>query len=273
MDHGIGAADGRLDGADAVIHLAAITGAASTHDRESETFDVNYHGTENVLRAVRKFDVDALAFASSCNNYGRTEHRELDETVETNPINPYAKAKQRAEDEIREYAEEYDINATALRLSTNYGYAPGVRFNLVVNTFVFRALTGRPLTVYGDGLNWRPFIHVEDAARAFADAVANPERWSEFVYNVGANAENYRIEDVAEAVQGELDRDLEITYLEEKRPGPSYHVSFDRLAETGFELEWDLRAGIRDLSRNLAGEGAGLDITADRDGQQEALDG
>jgi nucleoside-diphosphate-sugar epimerase len=268
-----GAVESAVRGADAVIHLAAITGAASTHDRESETFDVNYHGTENVLRAVRKFDVDALAFASSCNNYGRTEHRELDETVETNPINPYAKAKQRAEDEIREYAEEYDINATALRLSTNYGYAPGVRFNLVVNTFVFRALTGRPLTVYGDGLNWRPFIHVEDAARAFADAVANPERWSEFVYNVGANAENYRIEDVAEAVQGELDRDLEITYLEEKRPGPSYHVSFDRLAETGFELEWDLRAGIRDLSRNLAGEGAGLDITADRDGQQEALDG
>ena len=66
------------------------------------------------------------------------------------------------------------MDGPALRMSTNYGYAPGVRFNLVVNHFVFRALTGRPLTVYGDGSNWRPFVHVADAARACATVPGLP---------------------------------------------------------------------------------------------------
>jgi nucleoside-diphosphate-sugar epimerase len=94
---------------------------------------------------------------------------------------------------------------------------------------------------------------VQDAARAFADAVITPERWSELVYNVGANEENYRIETVAETVDNMLDRSLEIQYLEEKRPGPSYHVNFDRLGETGFELNWTLADGIRDLAAELNG--------------------
>ncbi len=48
------------------------------------------------------------------------------------------------------------MTGTALRMATNFGHSPGIRFNLVVNYFVFRALTDRPLTVYGDGSNWRP---------------------------------------------------------------------------------------------------------------------
>ncbi len=83
-----------------------------------------------------------------------------------------------------------------------------------------RALTDRPLTVYGDGSNWRPFVHVEDAARAFADAAIRPERWPAAVYNVGASAENYRIETIA---------------------------------ETGFDLQWSLPEGVADLAARLGG--------------------
>ena len=69
-------------GVDTVVHLAAITGAASTHDRREETFAVNYDGTENVLRAAGKLGVGNVVLASSCNVYGRAPSRAMDETTD-----------------------------------------------------------------------------------------------------------------------------------------------------------------------------------------------
>jgi UDP-glucose 4-epimerase len=248
---------------DTVVHLAAITGAESTHDREAETRAVNYDGTRNVLNAAEKLDVGNVVFASSCNVYGRATEENITETTDAEPINPYAQAKLDAEDLLGEFAEVNGGNATVLRMSTNYGYAPGVRFNLVVNHFVFRALTDRPLTVYGDGSNWRPFVHVRDAAGAFANAACNPGEWPQLVYNVGANDENYRISEIAEIVREEVDPELDLTYLEDEHPGPSYHVNFDRLAETGFEPEWTLREGVRELAERFeeanGDEGVGIE--------------
>lgn len=243
-----GDVENAVRGVDTVIHLAAITGAASTHDRPEETRDVNYEGTKNVLTAAEKFGVENVVFASSCNNYGRAASEDIDESVEPAPINPYAEAKHEAESLLREFVASTGADATALRMSTNYGLAPGIRFNLVVNDFVFCALTGRPLTVYGDGSNWRPFIHVKDAARAFAHAALSPERWSHLVYNVGANDENYRIAEIARIVRDEIDSGLDITYLQDEHPGPSYHINFDRLAETGFEPQYTLSKGVRELA-------------------------
>jgi nucleoside-diphosphate-sugar epimerase len=212
---------------------------------------VNRDGTENVLTAAEKLGVENVVFASSCNNYGRAPSTDIDETTEQDPLNPYAEAKVAAEQLLAEYAAANGFAATALRMSTNYGYAPGVRFNLVVNHFVFRALTGRSLTVYGDGSNWRPFIHVRDAARAFKHAALAPGAWPEQVYNVGHADGNYRISDVAAIVREEVGP-VEITYLEDEHPGPSYHVNFDRLAETDFELEWSVREGVRHLAATLS---------------------
>ncbi|WP_302081542.1 NAD-dependent epimerase/dehydratase family protein [Salinibaculum rarum] len=238
---------------DTVVHLAAITGAASTHDRREETFEINLDGTENVLKAASKLDVENVVFASSCNVYGRATSTDIDETVDPDPINPYAETKLQAESLLADYCSDGDMTGTALRMSTNYGYSPGVRFNLVVNYFVFRALTGRSLTVYGDGSNWRPFIHVEDAARAYADAACNPDEWPQTVYNVGDTDENYRVADVAAIVREEVG-DVDITYLEDEHPGPSYHVNFDRLGETNFEPAWTLREGVRDLAQRFRSE-------------------
>jgi UDP-glucose 4-epimerase len=240
-----------MRGVDRVVHLAAITGANSTHDRRAETFAVNRDGTENVITAARKFDVETIVYASSCNNYGRAATTDIDEKTNQSPLNPYAESKVESEQLLRDAVDEHGVEATALRMSTNYGWSAGIRFNLVVNHFVFRALTDRPLTVYGDGSNWRPFIHVQDAARAYAHAVLNPDSWPQFVYNVGSNDGNYQIVEIAEIVREELDRNLDITYLEDEHPGPSYHVNFDRLAETGFSPNWTLRKGVRDLEERL----------------------
>src|SRR5699024_10839761 len=141
---------------------------------------------------------------------------DIDETTSPDPINPYAETKAAAEESLDEFTAETDATGTALRLSTVYGDAPGIRFNLVVNQFVFRALTGRPLTVYG----------------------------------VGANAENYRVREVATLISEEINT-VDVTYLEDEHPGPSYHVNFDRVAETGFDLTYALRTGVRDLAEGF----------------------
>ena len=237
---------------DTVVHLAAITGADSTHDRREATYATNLEGTRNVLTAAGKVGVERVVLASSCNIYGRATSTDIDETTEPAPINPYAETKHESEKLLAEHADEHGMSGTALRLSTVYGDAPGIRFNLVVNQFVFRALTGRPLTVYGDGSNWRPFIHVRDAARAYRAAALEPDDWSKAVYNVGANDENYRIRDVATLISEATDA-VDVTYLEDEHPGPSYHVNFDRVGETGFDTEYSLREGIDDLARRFRG--------------------
>ncbi|MBX0325397.1 NAD-dependent epimerase/dehydratase family protein [Halomicroarcula sp. F13] len=245
-----GDVESAMRGVDTVVHLAAITGASSTRDRREETVAVNYDGTENVLKAAGKLGVENVVFASSCNVYGRATSTDIDETVTPDPINPYAETKLDSETLLREYCEEFGMDGTALRMATNFGYSPGVRFNLVVNYFVFRALTGRTLTVYGDGSNWRPFIHVSDAARAYKHAALEPGEWDETVYNVGSSDANYQISEIADVVDEEVGA-VDITYLEDEHPGPSYHVNFDRLRRTGFEPQTTLREGVRDLARRF----------------------
>ena len=240
-------------GVDTVVHLAAITGAGSTHERREETFATNLEGTRNILNAAGKTGVDNVVLASSCNIYGRAPARDIDESVEPEPLNPYAETKAESESLLREAKAAFGFEGTALRLATNYGNAPGVRFNLVVNHFVFRALTDRPLTVYGDGSNWRPFIHVRDAARAYKHAALAPDDWVHDVYNVGSNDENYRIATIADIVSEEV-APVDISYLDDEHPGPSYHVNFDRLGATGYETEWTLREGVRDLRDAFRGD-------------------
>lgn len=248
-----GDVENAMRGCDVVIHLAAITGASSTHDHREETFAINRDGTENVLTAAGKLGIENVVLASSCNLYGRATSMDLDETIDPDPINPYAESKLDAEELLRSAGEQFGFDRTALRLATNYGAAPGIRFNLVVNQFVFRALTGRPLTVYGDGSNWRPFIHVRDSARAYAHAALQPDSWEHSVYNVGADSENYRISEIASLVSEEV-APVDTTYLKDEHPGPSYHVDFDRLTETGFKTEWTLREGVRELAQQFRGD-------------------
>lgn len=196
------------------------------------------------MEAAEEAGVEKIVLASSCNVYGEAYDEELTEESEPAPGNPYAESKLTAE----EIVGESSLDSVSIRMATNFGYSPGVRFNLVVNSFVFRALTGEPLTVYGDGTNWRPYLHVRDSARAFEAALD----WTPGVYNVGVG--NYRIEEVADAVAEQVGSDVDITYMKERDPGPSYHVSFARMREQGFEPEYTLEEGINDLARQFTND-------------------
>lgn len=227
-----------VEGVDAVVHLAAITGAATSHEIPGKVHDVNVEGTKTVVDAAVDAGVDRVILASSCNIYGGAYDRDIVENDELAPPNPYAESKVAAE----EYCRDADVETVSMRLATNFGWSPGVRFNLVVNTFTFRALAGEPLTVYGDGTNWRPFVHVRDVARAYVEAL----NWDPGAYNVGLD--NFRVEEIASAVEATVGERVDVTYLRDEDPGPSYHVDFAKVREQGFEPEYSLTEGIEDLA-------------------------
>lgn len=233
--------DEAMENIETVIHLAAITGAGRSHEIEDRVFDVNLQGAETVVKAAEAADVETFLFASSCNVYGETHAEDVDEETPPAPRNPYAESKLAAE----EVCLDASVDAICLRLATNYGWSPGIRFNLVVNSFVFRALVGEPLTVYGDGSNWRPFMHVQDSARAFSHAID----WPTGIYNIGGT--NHRIKEIAHAVESVINRPVKTDYLGEKDPGPSYHVDFSKAKDQGFEPDHSLNDGIADLATRL----------------------
>ena len=239
-DHG--AVRRAVRGADAVIHLAAITGAADSHEIRESVLDVNFRGTESVVSAAVEEGVDRFVLASSCNVYGNAFAEDLDEDATPRPANPYAESKLEAEKAVA----NAPIDGTSLRLATNFGWSPGVRFNLVVNDFAFRALNDEPLTVYGDGRNWRPFLHVRDSARAFASAL----QWDPGTYNVGMD--NFRIEEIVQMVARVAGKPVDVEYLRERDPGPSYHVDFSAATEQGFQAAHDLEDGILELFERLS---------------------
>ncbi|WP_290596351.1 MULTISPECIES: NAD-dependent epimerase/dehydratase family protein [unclassified Archaeoglobus] len=235
-----------LEGVEVIIHLAAKlpTAPGIIDDAKNDVEDVNYTGTLNVLEEARRKDLKVL-FASTCNVYGVGTN--LDENSIVHPLNPYSKSKLKAEELCIEYSENYGLDVVILRLASVYGYSPGVRFNLVVNYFTLRALLGYNLTVFGLGDNWRPFIHVRDAAESFLFLMDRGK--SGEIYNVGG--ENYRIRDVAEVVRDTVNPSARIEYMKDRTPEFSYSVDFSKIQELGFCPESDLRAGIKDLASRL----------------------
>lgn len=231
---------------DVVIHLAAKLPATPgmLDEVKSDVEDVNYKGTLNVLEEARRRDAQVL-FASTCNIYGIGENLKEDDDVK--PLNPYSKSKLKAERVCMEYYEKYGLDVKILRLASVYGYSPGVRFNLVVNYFVLRALLGYDLTVFGDGKNWRPFVHVYDAARAFLFLTENGKRGE--IYNVGR--ENLRIRDVAKIVRDLINPKINIKFNKEIKPEFSYSVNFDKISKARFEFKYNFKNGVLDLARRL----------------------
>ena len=231
---------------DSVIHLAArLPAAPGLVDEINENVkSVNVDGTENVLELARKYDT-RVVFASTCNIYGIGMN--LSETSEVRPLNPYAESKLEAEKMCMEYYKTYGLDVVIIRLSSVYGYSIGVRFNLVVNYFTIRALMNYPLTVFGRGDNWRPFVHVKDAAKAFLYFLEKGRAGE--TYNVGS--ENCKIGDLAKKVKRIVNPKARIVFVEDKEPEFSYHVDFTKAIKAGFKPRFSLEDGVKELATKL----------------------
>jgi len=228
---------------DCCFHLAAEVSAETSLGRGGSVWDINYNGTLNVIDALP--DGCRFIFPSTTNLYGKTDKTDLKETENLYPIYPYANSKATVEKVLK----DTNLDWTIARIATNYGWAPGIRFNLVVNLFVYHALTRGGVKIYGTGKQWRPFIHVKDTSRGLIK-LSEPEHIGK-VYNLGG--ENITVEDLAQLVVDNAPINIKLSKIEDVNTPFSYNVNFDKIESIGFKRKWDLIKGVKDLFTKLEG--------------------
>jgi nucleoside-diphosphate-sugar epimerase len=213
-------------GAAAVIHLAAIVGDAACQVDPDVTWTTNLQATKLVLEACRHYAIPRLLFASTCSVYGASDDLVLNEGSILQPVSLYATT--RIESELIVLgANGPDLVTSCLRMATLYGQSARMRYDLVVNIMAARAVRERVVTVFG-GEQWRPLVHVADAAEAFALALEAPsEVIGGEVFNVGSNEQNFRIKELAARIAGVFDVPIE-TRAPSEDDLRNYRVAFDK---------------------------------------------
>jgi nucleoside-diphosphate-sugar epimerase len=189
-----------LEDIDVVIHLAGIVGDQACDIHELETLEVNLFCTKLLVNICKYKRVKRFIFASSCSVYGKSDSILTEESF-TYPLSLYADMKFKSEEEVLKISNG-DFCSTILRMGTLYGVSPRMRFDLVVNTFTIRALKEKLITLHG-GDQYRPFLHVRDAARAFIKCIeVDSKLVNKEIFNL--SYENLTILSLTELIQREI---------------------------------------------------------------------
>jgi dTDP-glucose 4,6-dehydratase len=223
-------------GVDTVINFAAESHVDRSILQSKEFIQTNVVGTLSLLESCRKYPVTRYIQISTDEVYGSLGSSGLfNEISPIAPNSPYAASKASADLLVRSYCHTHDFPGIITRCSNNYG--PFQFPEKLIPLLISNALAGRPLPIYGDGMNVRDWIHVRDHCSAI-DMVLHRGKNGE-VYNVGARQEFSNIY-VAHRILELLDKDESlITYVED-RPGHDRRYAIDS-SKLESELGW--RAG------------------------------
>ncbi|GAA6524416.1 NAD-dependent epimerase/dehydratase family protein [Intrasporangium sp. DVR] len=169
------ALDEACEGADAIVHLAALPSVPRSVIDPIASHHSNATGTLEVLQAARRAGGTHVVVASSSSVYGANRELPKRESMRTGPISPYAVSKQATEAYTIAFGHTYGLPTLAFRFFNVYGplQAAGHAYAAVVPAFIDAALRGVPLSVHGDGEQTRDFTYVGTVARVLADAVTN----------------------------------------------------------------------------------------------------
>jgi nucleoside-diphosphate-sugar epimerase len=234
-----------MQGVETVVHLGGLVGDPACAWNEALTVEVNLTFTRVIAEIAKASGVGHFVFASTCSVYGASDEI-LDEDSELHPVSLYARSKIGSERVLKQLHGP-GFQVTLLRFDTIYGISGRTRFDLVVNLLTAKAHVDRGITVFG-GDQWRPFVHVADAAKAVAMVLEAPrELVAGRVYNVGSDEQNATLGQVGHLINRLVP---EAEYVDSGRDGDrrNYRVSFRRIREElGFHPEWTLEAGVNQV--------------------------
>ncbi|MDD1649893.1 MAG: SDR family oxidoreductase [Methylococcaceae bacterium] len=234
-----------LDGIEAVIHLAGISNDPMANFRPRDNFINNSALTGLLVYFCKQKKIKRFIFGSTCSIYGFSSEKMVDEQSPVSPSFPYGLSKQHAEYAISSVADE-NFRPIIFRQATVFGWAPRMRFDLVVNTMTKYGVCHGKISVNNPRL-WRPLIHVRDLVAAYLLAIKAPDEVAG-IFNVAAK--NYTILEIGQEVQQALaDNSLpcELEILDQEDPR-SYRVNSNRAASVlGFEPKISIAEGVAEI--------------------------
>ena len=240
-----------FDGADVVIHLAAVTNAAASFDIQEHVERVNFEGTRRVAFVCA--DIGArLAFLSTTSVYG-TANTVVDEACpvsDLKPQSPYAASKLRAEQFLQSLGRDHRLGFVICRFGTIFGTSVGMRFHTAINKFCWQATMGLPLTVWRTALNQRrPYLDLGDACRALIHIIRT-DLFDNEIYNVLTM--NASIGEIVDTIRSYIS-DVRVELVDSPIMNQlSYDVSDAKFATKGFATSGSLDAGICNTLQLLA---------------------
>lgn len=227
--------------ADLLIPLAALVGVPLCNTDAVATQTTNHDAVEMLCRLAGREQWVIMPVTNS--GYGIGEKDKFcTEDTPLKPISTYGVTKVKAEQAVLKRE-----NSISFRLATVFGLSPRMRLDLLVNDFVYRAVTDRAVVIF-EGHFKRNYIHIRDVARVFLHGIANFNSMKGKPYNVGLDDANLSKLELCAVIQKHLPK---FVFLEapigEDPDKRDYIVSNARLAATGFKPEWNLDRGIAEL--------------------------
>ena len=231
-----------------VIHLAAKISVQESIRNPSETFRINVDGTKNVLVACEKNCVKKLVVASSAAVYGESlPDIKLTEESKTNPISPYGQSKVKMEQIIKNFVSEHNINCIILRFFNIYGVGQSDEYAGVITKFIKKITQNKPLEIFGDGLQTRDFVAVQDVVNSIHNSMSKINDYTG-IYNI-ASGKTTTIKELAELMVSVSEKKLDIKYFPSKKGNVRFSQADISLAKKnlGCEPKIELEEGIRYL--------------------------
>jgi CDP-paratose 2-epimerase len=244
-----------LKRAELVLHLAAQVAVTTSIVHPIEDFEINARGSFNVLEAVRESGNKPLVIYSSTNKvYGgmpdvicekdatRYRFRDFPHGIaEDRPLDfhsPYGCSKGAADQYVHDYGRIYGIPTVVFRQSCIYGQRQfGVEDQGWVAWFAIAALLERPITIYGDGLQIRDLLHVDDLVAAYKSAAADPVRSGGNILNMGGGpSRTLSLVELLAFLEKRLERKIPVTHAEPRAGDQPVFVADIRKAER--VLDW-----------------------------------
>lgn len=236
---------------DYVIDLAAISNDPSGEYFQKETYEINRDARIACANFAKTMGVKRYILPSSCSVYGfHSEKKILSETDKVSPLTTYADANAQAEIGVLNEASQ-SFSVVVLRQATLFGLSPRMRFDLAVNGMTHGAWKDRKLPLLRDGRQWRPMLHVKDAARAQLFAIRSAKNIVEGqIYNTGSDNQNYQIGDLAKQIAVLVGNDVNIDFYGEP-DHRSYRVSFTKISSIGFNTTFSVADGVVEILEAL----------------------
>lgn len=237
-----------LTGVEAVVHMAELSNDPLGELSPEITEAINFQGSLRLAQMAKATGIQRFIYTSSCSVYGVATTDVVDETAARHPQTAYARCKVQVEEAVQQMADE-TFSPVFLRNATAFGASPRMRFDIVLNNLAGYAWTTREIKILSDGSPWRPLVHGQDIAHAIRCALqADRKIIHNQVLNVGSNAQNYRVREIAEIV-ATVFPGCTMSLGQSDGDNRSYRVCFDKIHNRlpGFSCQWDAEKGAREL--------------------------